>query len=296
MPHPRTLQLPADIRREYPFNGQTFRLNNGATMHYLDEGKGPVVLMLHGNPTWSFYYRNLLKELSGKNFRCIVPDHIGCGLSDKPKEYSYTLKQRIEDIESLVDHLRIDSFSLVGHDWGGAIACGIAGRRHQALQKLVLLNTAAFRNKRIPARIAFIKIPILGEWIVRALNGFAGPAIHMCVQSPLKKPIRRGFLRPYRTWADRIAVWNFVKDIPLNRWHPSYTTLTEVESNLSKIAHKPIQLIWGAKDFCFTMHFHDRFKRFFPTAKSAVYEHCGHYVLEDGGPKVWSEIRSFLSQ
>ena len=291
----RAAQLPADIRTEYPFESHTLDMKSGASMHYLDEGSGPVVIMLHGNPTWSFYYRNLVKELSGKGFRCIVPDHIGCGLSDQPKDYNYTLAQRIEDVEALVDHLGIQTFSLVLHDWGGAIGCGLAGRRPDALQKLVLLNTGAFRSKRIPFRIAAIKVPLVGEFIIRALNGFAGPAAVMSVKTALKPSVKRGFLWPYRSWAQRVAVWNFVKDIPLRESHPSYSSLSEVELGLAKIADKPIQLLWGAKDFCFSMHFHDRFKVFFPKAKSEVYEECGHYILEDAGPDAWAKVASFLA-
>lgn len=294
MSYSRATELPADVRLEYPFESNTLDLSNGATMHYLDEGSGPVVIMLHGNPTWSFYYRNLIKELTVKGFRCVVPDHIGCGLSDKPKAYNYTLGQRIDDVETLVDHLGIQSFSLVLHDWGGAIGCGLAGRRPSALQKLVLLNTGAFRSKRIPFRIAAIKVPVIGEFIIRALNGFAGPAAIMSAKTPLKPSVKRGFLWPYRSWADRVAVWNFVKDIPLRESHPSFQSLTDVESGLCKLADKPIQLVWGAKDFCFSMHFHDRFMEFFPKAKSEVYDRCGHYILEDGGEVVWSKISTFL--
>ncbi len=290
----RAAQLPADIRLEYPYESNTLDLPTGVKMHYLDQGSGPVVIMLHGNPTWSFYYRNLVEELSSQGFRCIVPDHIGCGLSDKPQDYNYTLEQRIADVETLVDRLDIQTFSLVVHDWGGAIGCGLAGRRPEALDRLVLLNTGAFLSKRIPWRIAAIKIPVIGEFIIRALNGFAGPAATMSVQIPLKPAVKRGFLWPYRSWANRIAVWNFVKDIPLSNSHRSYETLSAVETGLSKIANKPILLVWGAKDFCFSMHFYERFKEFFPKSKSQVFDKCGHYILEDGGSHAWSMIRDFL--
>lgn len=263
-------------------------------MHFLDEGSGPVVLMLHGNPTWSFYYRNLVRHLSGCGFRCIVPDHIGCGLSDKPQNYTFTLRQRIDDIAALVDHLGIEDFSLVVHDWGGAIGCGLAGQRPKALRKLVLLNTGAFVSRRIPWRIAAIKLPWVGEFIIRGLNGFAGPAAIMAVKVPLKPAVKQGFLWPYRSWSDRVAVWNFVRDIPLHTRHPSYKVLEEVEAGLASLADKPVHRIWGAKDFCFTLHFHDRFASYFPNALSRVYADCGHYILEDGGAAVCADIRGFL--
>ena len=255
----RSDQLPAEVRTLYPFKGKLFEQlgadSDPVQMHYLDEGTGPVVLMLHGNPTWSFYYRNLVKTLVAAGFRCIVPDHVGCGLSDKPDTYDYTLSRRIEDVERLVDHLKIDRWSLVVHDWGGAIGCGLAGRRPEALEKLVLLNTAAFCSKRIPWRIAVVKMPVIGEFIIRGLNGFARPATWMAVASPLSMPVKTGYLWPYGNWSDRVALWNFVKDIPLREGHRSYPTLLEVETGLSGLKDRPVQIVWGGKDFCFNLHF-----------------------------------------
>jgi len=294
MNHSRASQLPPEVRLEYPFASNTLDLSNGAKLHYLDEGNGPVVLMLHGNPTWSFYYRNLIKKLSAAGFRCIVPDHIGCGLSDKPRDYNYTLRQRIEDVESLLDYLAIDRFSLVLHDWGGAIGCGVAGRRENSVDRMVLLNTGAFHSKHIPLRIAAIKIPLIGEAIIRGMNGFAGPAATMAVKIPLRREVRLGMLWPYRSWKDRVAVWNFVKDIPLHAGHRSYQTLTEVEAGLKRLGDKPVQLIWGGRDFCFSRHFHDRFLEFFPQAESKIYTDCGHYVLEDAGADAFERIEDFL--
>ncbi|MEM7790831.1 MAG: alpha/beta fold hydrolase, partial [Verrucomicrobiota bacterium] len=201
----RAGELSPEVRKEYPYGGFHFDqpategAHQTATMHYLDEGIGPVVLMLHGNPTWSFYYRKVVDRLVAAGYRCIVPDHIGCGLSDKPQNYAYTLKRRIDDVERLIDSLGIDQFSLIVHDWGGAIGCGLAVRRPDALQKLVLLNTAAYLSKRIPWRIAFVKIPYLGEFIIRGLNGFAGPAVVMSVNAPLSRSARSGMLWPYRS-------------------------------------------------------------------------------------------------
>ncbi|MGC6424899.1 MAG: alpha/beta fold hydrolase [Lentimonas sp.] len=290
----RASDLPTDVRVEYPFASNLLEVRDGVEMHYLDEGTGPVVLLLHGNPTWSFYYRNLVKSLTAKGYRCVVPDHVGCGLSDKPQDYPYTLEQRIQDVAKLVDHLGIDQFSLVVHDWGGAIGCGLAGRRPEAVQKIVLLNTAAFLSKRIPLRIASIKIPGIGEAIIRGINGFAGPAAIMSVTQPLTNTVKRGMLWPYRSWSDRVAVWNFVKDIPLREGHPSHSTLADVEKGLSKLTEKDIQIVWGGKDFCFNMHFYRRWQSIFPNAELQLYPNAGHYILEDGGKDAWTIIVDFL--
>lgn len=291
----RVNDLPSDIRMEYPFASHVFEQPGGAAMHYVDEGSGPVVLMLHGNPTWSFYYRGLVKKLSAAGFRCVVPDHIGCGLSDKPQDYAYTLKRRIDDVERLIQYLGIERFSLVVHDWGGAIGCGLAGRRPEALEKLTLLNTAAYRSKRIPARIAAIKIPLIGEAVIRGLNGFAGPAAIMSVKTPLAPAPKRGLLWPYRNWKDRVAVWNFVKDIPLGPKHPSYDELARVEAGLDSLKEKPVQIVWGGKDFCFNMHFYRRWLEIFPDADLQLFPGHGHYILEDGGATVEDAILKHLN-
>ena len=115
-----------DLKDNYPFTGHTLDLD-GLSYHYLDEGAGDPVVMVHGNPSWSIYYRNLVLALRG-SYRCIVPDHIGCGLSDKPspKEYSYRLAQRIADLGQLLETLDLRQITLVAHDWGGGVGMGAA--------------------------------------------------------------------------------------------------------------------------------------------------------------------------
>lgn len=287
--------LPPDIRLEYPYAGNLLELPSGASMHYLDEGRGPVVLLVHGNPTWSFYFRNLVDLLVERGFRCIVPDHIGCGLSDKPADYNYTLAQRIADLEFLVQHLDLHHYHLVVHDWGGAIGCGLAGRKPEAVGRMVLLNTGAFRSKRIPARIALVKLPGLGPLIIRGLNGFAGPAAIMAVRRPLAPAVHRGLLWPYRNWRDRVAVWNFVRDIPLEASHRSYQTLLEVEEGLERLREKPSLLFWGGRDFCFNRHFLQRWQSLLPDAETDLLPDCGHYVLEDASDEELKRIAGFLA-
>ena len=286
------------LREEYPFNSHFFTQNynegSQCNQHYIDEGSGPTVVLLHGNPTWSFYYRNLIIHLRSLGFRCIVPDHMGCGLSDKPEDYPYVLKKRISDVERLIEHLGINDYSLVVHDWGGAIGMGLAGRNPEKVNRIAILNSAAFRSKRIPASIAFLRIPVLGKFLIRGLNIFAGMAINMAVKIPLSPVIREGLLFPYSSWADRVAVWNFVKDIPMKASHPSYDTLRAVEKNLSLLKDKPIGLFWGEHDFCFNKYFFKKWVQFFPNAQRSLYSNAGHYVLEDGKKEIIPDIGKFL--
>jgi pimeloyl-ACP methyl ester carboxylesterase len=201
-------------------------------MSYLDEGSGDeAVVMVHGNPTWSFYYRNLVLGLRGK-MRCIVPDHIGCGLSDKPQDFTYTLGEHIRNLRGLLDSLNLRKIHLIVHDWGGPIGLGTALARPEQLGRVVILNTAAFADTVVPWRIRLCRAPVIGEWLVRGFNGFAWPATWMSVTRPLARDVKNGFIYPYNNWANRIATHRFVVDIPSGKGSASDRALAEVESKL----------------------------------------------------------------
>ena len=265
-------------------------------MSYVDEGPrhDEAVLMLHGNPTWSFYYRNLIRELS-PTMRCVAPDHIGMGLSEKPANYDYTLATRIADIEALVERLGLKKVHLVVHDWGGAIGFGWAGRHPEKVGRIVITNTAAFASTRIPLRIALCRFPGLGPWAVRALNAFAGPATWMAMSRRSLSPAERdGYLFPYRSVADRVAVAEFVKDIPMQPEHRTWKTLQEVEQNLKLFRSHPVSVIWGGRDFCFNDSFLARWREFFPQATVERIPDAGHYVLEDASEEALGLAEGFL--
>jgi haloalkane dehalogenase len=286
--------LPAEVRRHYPFESH-FHSQPAGRQHYLDEGPhdAPVVVMVHGNPTWSFYYRQVIQRLSGQ-FRCIVPDHLGCGLSDKPQDWDYRLANHMENIERLLDHLEVRRFHLIVHDWGGAIGMGVATRRPTAVGSIVVLNTAAFPGIKIPFRINLCRLKGVGEWIVRRLNAFAGPATKMTTVRPLAADLQRAYLWPYRNWHDRIAIARFVQDIPLEMDHPSRPTLDSIASGLAGLATKPMLIAWGGQDWCFHDWFFEEWKRRFPEAELAYDQNAGHYVLEDSAPEILERIATFL--
>jgi len=289
-PTPQWLE---DYKEEYPFIPKRLKLKNGHEMSYVDEGQGPVILMLHGNPTWSFYYRNLIKHFA-PNHRVIVPDHLGMGLSDQPQDFEYQLHQHVAHVEELLDFLNIEKFSLIVHDWGGAIGFGVATLRPQAVEKAVILNTAAFNaGEWIPRRISLCRAPVFGEPLVRALNGFALPAAYMTTVKPLPKHIKKAYLAPYSDWKSRVAVAKFVQDIPLSKNHPSFETLAAIESALPALEF-PKLIIWGEKDFCFDMRSFNKWKTIFPEAQSIVFS-AGHYVLEDMPTQCADAIEGFFA-
>ncbi len=266
-------------------------------MSYLDEGprEAEAVLMLHGNPTWSFYYRDLVRNLSNW-FRCVAPDHVGMGLSDKPADYDYRLATRVADIEALVVALGLRRVHLVMHDWGGAIGFGLAARRPELIGKITILNTAAFPSARIPARIACCRIPGFGDWLVRGLNLFSRGATCMAMRSRRLTPDeKRGYLFPYDSWANRVAVHRFIRDIPMEVNHPSRALLEEIARSLPGFAGREILILWGGKDFCFNDEFLRRWREIYPLAKCERYPEAGHYVLEDAGGDARGRIVRFLA-
>ena len=285
--------------RPYPFASHFFD-RNGIRLHYLDEGRGDPVVMLHGNPTWSYYYRNLVAKLCDR-FRCIVPDHIGCGLSDKPQppKYDYSLRSRIDDVTDLLDHLGIKSnVTLVLHDWGGMIGMGWAARHTSAIKRLVLLNTAAFHlpsAKPFPFRLWLGRNTRLGAWMIRSRNAFCRHAANVGVKrKPLAPVVREWYLKPYDSWCNRVAVLKFVQTIPLKENDPGYDILSEVEASLAQFTQTPTLVCWGMKDFVFDRHFLAEWERRMPHARIHRFPDCGHYILEDASDEVIALIDEFM--
>ena len=269
----------------------------GLRLHYLDEGEGPPVVMLHGNPSWSFLYRNLAEAVAPTH-RVIVPDHIGCGLSDKPDDsrYEYTLASRVDDLEGLLDHLGVrEGISLVLHDWGGMIGMAYAARHPERIAKLVVMNTAGFhmpKDKSFPWALHVCRDTPAGAWAVRGLNAFVrGTAWIGCKNERMPRPLRDAYAAPYGSWADRIAIHRFVQDIPLKPGDRAYDLVSFVEGRLDRLAHVPMLIGWGLKDFVFDEPFLREWSRRFPAAEVHRFPRAGHYVLEDEAATLVPTIR-----
>jgi cis-3-alkyl-4-acyloxetan-2-one decarboxylase len=282
-------------RSLYPFESHELRLDS-LRYHYLDEGAGQPLLMVHGNPTWSFYWRNLITALRGR-FRVVVPDHIGCGLSDKPQQYDYRLTQHIANLVALIEHLDLQDITLVVHDWGGPIGLGAALQVPQRISRLVLFNTGAFPPPYIPFRIRVCRTPVLGSLAVRGLNLFARAALTMAVQDRqrMTAEVRAGLLAPYDSWQHRIAIERFVADIPLTGRHPTWQTLHAIEQALPSLADRPAMMIWGMRDWCFTPACLDRLLRSLGSARVHRLQDAGHYVVEDAHERIVPLIEAFLA-
>jgi haloalkane dehalogenase len=280
----------------YPFQSHFVSLGPHR-MHYVDEGAGEPLLFVHGNPTWSFYWRKLVLGLRDR-FRCVAVDHIGCGLSDKPRDYTYTLQQRIEDLCQFVGRLDLREATLVAHDWGGAIGLGTVERLKERFARIILFNTGAFPPPFVPWRIAVCRTPVFGTLAVRGLNAFARAALSMAVEKPerMTPDVRAGLLAPYDNWASRIAIDRFVQDIPFTPRHPTWQVLERIEAGLASLGHLPIQLTWGMRDWCFRPECLERLLKHWPRAEVQRLDDCGHYVVEDAHERIVPLVSKFIGQ
>lgn len=285
----------------YEFQGH-FACVRGLKFHYLDEGPKDAapVLMLHGNPSWSYYYRKLVSALRDEH-RCIVPDHIGMGLSDKPGEdiYEFTLDRRVDDLASLLDELAVTKdVTLVLHDWGGMIGMTYASRYPDRIKRLVILNTAAFHlpeGKSVPWQLKLSRIPFVNAVLNQGLNAFAKGAVKYCVtRRPMQKEVADAYLAPYDTWHNRLAIRKFVEDIPLEPEDKGYDTIDKVIDSLQTFSRLPMLICWGLKDFVFDEDFLHEWERYLPNAEVHRFADAGHYILEDAAEDVIPLVSQFL--
>ena len=291
---------------DYAFTPHRLEIRPGIAMSYLDEGPrdGEVVVMLHGNPSWSFYWRHLVAGLSDR-YRCIAPDHIGMGLSEKPDDtpsasprYDYTLQSRVDDLTMLLGRLGITGpVTLAVHDWGGMIGFGWALSHLPQVQRLVILNTAAFplpAAKAMPWQLSLGRDSRIGGFLIRAFNLFARGAAWLGTERHLPAAVRRAYIAPYAGWSNAISTLRFMQDIPLREGDPAWPLVAEVGKRLHEFAGCPVFIGWGLRDFVFDRHCLDMFTAALPDAEVHAFDDAGHYVLEDKHEVLVPMIRAFL--
>lgn len=271
-------------------------------MHYLDEGPTndtPILLCLHGNPSWSFMYRHVVSAFK-PSVRVIAPDHIGCGLSDKPDDnnYDYTLQNRIADIEALLKHLEIDRpITLLLHDWGGMIGLSVLRRNSRLLKNIVLMNTSGFslpKDKPLPWQLCLARSP-LGTLLIRGLNAFAKGTASIGTRKPMDPLVRKGYLAPYDSWHNRIATLRFVQDIPLSAKDRAWDIVQQTADSLQPLlSNAPVRIYWGKHDPVFDDYFLRDWRKRLPNAVIKEYDDAGHYVLEEKYEDIIAGLSEFL--
>jgi haloalkane dehalogenase len=285
----------------YPFASRWLDVD-GLRLHYLDEPAGEsagrrreTLLFVHGNPTWSFHWRALIVALQSK-YRCIAPDHLGCGLSDRPHRL-LTLAEHVENLAALVERLDLEHVTLVAQDWGGAIGLGAMLRTPARLERIVLFNTGAFPPPYIPWRIRACRLPLVGRLAVQGGGIFNRAALRMTLarRKRLDPDVAAAYLAPYDSWANRRAIYGFVKDIPSSPHEPTWQSLADIERGLASLADRPALLVWGMRDWCFHPDCLERFERAWPKAEVHRLADVGHWVLEDAPEEAVPLVEQFLT-
>jgi haloalkane dehalogenase len=267
-------------------------------MHYVDEGTGPTLVMVHGNPTWSFMYRRVIAAFRPR-FRCLAPDHLGMGLSERPAGGgARDLRARAEDLGAFLDQVAPDGpVRLIAHDWGGPVALSWAVRHPERVASVCLMNTGLRfpRGYAMPWRLrAFQRYARLGTFLARDLGLFARGLLKAGTVRPLSPPAAGGLVAPYARRELREAVAGFVRDIPWSPGHPSRAYLSETDRLLEEsLSEKPFLLAWGMRDFVFTPLFLYDLKRRLPRARALALPRSGHYLLEDEPARILRALTRF---
>lgn len=278
-------------REEYPFESHFLELEMGK-LHYIDEGSGEPVLMLHGNPTWSFLYRHLIKGLS-KNYRCVAVDHIGFGLSDKPLDWSYYPEDHAANITCLIEELDLKGLTLIVQDWGGPIGLSYAVGSPEGVKRLIVMNSWMWSVKGDPYYEMFSSF--MGGWIgrflIRRFNFFVRVLMKKLMGEPsrLTAEIHRHYLKALERPEDRKGCWTFPKRII-----GSSDWLESLWSQRGAIEDKPALILWGMRDFAFRERELNRWTGLFSNSKVVRYHDSGHFIQEEKGSELCPVIEEFL--
>lgn len=274
--------LPGWITDQFPYARRVFR-NGEHTIHFVDEGSGPVVLLQHGNPTWCYLWRRVIARLIPGGVRVIAPDLVGLGLSSKPHDASiHTMEFHANQISALVGALQLEAVTIVGQDWGGPIVGLMAARHPRWVHGAVFSNTTLVQPKKPPRTTAFHRfanMPLFSDLAFKGFN-YPIPMLHKVQGDPksIDRKTKRAYRYPLRHKADRVAPLALARMVPLTLDHPSIQLLGEVEAWARNFTG-PVQLVWGMKDPILG-HSLKKMKTLFPTA--AVTEtDAGHFLQEE---------------
>lgn len=289
------MQKPFEVDpAEYPFEDRWLPYRGGK-IHYVDEGRGQTVVLLHGNPTWSYLYRNVIKALRGE-CRLIALDYPGMGMSRAPSGYGYTPQEHSEALGELIASLGLTDIVLVVQDWGGPIGLNYAVRNRDNVRGIVLMNTWAWPAKLTAMKLFSIVMGgwPLGYWLQTRSNFFARKILPSGIHQANKvtKTLAKAYTDPYPTPASRMPTWVFPRSIrKARKW------LASIEAGLPAIADLPARIVWGKRDSAgFPLGEMRRWQSYLPNSETEILEDASHYVQEDRPDRVAASIRSVIER
>ncbi|MCU7616241.1 alpha/beta fold hydrolase [Chryseobacterium sp. PBS4-4] len=267
----------------FPFKSRFLNID-GNTIHFVDEGQGPVLLLLHGNPTWSFLYRHIIKKLKS-SFRCIALDYPGFGLSVANAEYKYTPEEHSFILEKFVEQLGLDNIRIMVQDWGGPIGLGFAGRRPELIHSLVIGNTWAWPATGAMSIVSKIFGSGLGRFFITRNNSMMKFILESGMNEKLEENEIAAYLSPFKTKKSRIPTWIFPKEIVGSRLF-----LKDVELGMNNLVDKPVLFIWGDADGAFREGELSRLQEFFPKNELVVLKGVKHYIQENAPDEICKAV------
>jgi pimeloyl-ACP methyl ester carboxylesterase len=298
-----TPELPDSVRAQWPFQPRFARVN-GRRMHYVDEGSGDPVVLLHGNPTWGFLYRDFVAPLTAAGHRVIIPDMIGFGLSEKPaREHEHSLDGHIANLTGLLRGLDLHLITLVCHDWGGPTGLGFAFSNPARVRALVVMSTwgwplppAEFHTRIFPWRI--MHAPLVAPYLLGRHNALAERGVYLSVVDRQRFAARAlaAYAAALPDPSSRLLTWTWPRWIPLDGAARALERFAWVEREL-RACTLPALIVWGREDDVFDPAiFAARFKQLLPQAEGPHLVTGRHFLQEDSGPEIAGLIVDFLAR
>lgn len=270
----------------------------GVRLHYVDEGPADAapVVMLHGNPTWSYMYREPIASLSARGHRCIALDHMGFGRSDKPPELRrYRLRHHIDNTVAFIDTLDLSGVTLVLHDWGGPIGLGAALERPDRIASIVCMNTWAWELPSfLPPFLREFRTDGLGEILALAGNLMVEAIPGGMARRDHDAPMMDAYRAPFPDYWSRVGTLAFTRDIPLTERDPSASEIARIQDGLGSLG-KPFLLVWGMRDRVFQPVFLDQWRQLVPDCRVVEVADAGHYLVEDRPDLVADAVHDFVT-
>ncbi len=280
---------------EYPFESRYLTVD-GVRIHYIDEGRGEPVLLLHGNPTWSYLYRKMVPPLVKAGLRAVAPDLMGFGLSDKPHDRRYTFSEHADIIAGFITQLGLKKLTLVGQDWGGPIGLDYAVKHKENIARLVLMNTFVEPPAGLPPLFRLLcRTPVLSDVVVRRLDRFRKGMLSRGTFTNLTKDVRREYLARHPDYASRIGVAKFLKLIPLSPRAEAYAPLRAIHDEMLQWK-APVLLLYADNDIAFGEETGQRLQRSLPNARLVIVEQAGHFLQEDRPDFLADAIIRFIAE
>ncbi|MEE9325087.1 MAG: alpha/beta fold hydrolase [Dehalococcoidia bacterium] len=282
-------------RFEYPFK-ENYQEIDGVRLHYVDEGSGPSIVMFHGQPTWSYLYRKMIPPLVAAGYRCVAPDLMGFGLSDKPtKESVYALQRHVELVTGLIERLGLQGITTVGQDWGGPIGLRYAIDHQDNVRSLVILNTLVGPISMPLFFSLMFRSGGFSSFLIRRVDLFRKMAFGggLMFKRPLDSRAREQYKMPHPKAAMRAGIAAFPNMIPTSTKHPNYEYVSEIDRTLATW-DVPVLVMFSDKDIAFKVEEGQRIAKMVPNGRFQVVHNAGHYLQEDAGEEIAERMITFL--